>query len=915
MKKIEQLTLIRVIAGLWHDIGKTYEVFQLSLVEPRVGIRHEMVSILILDAYFNFEKLKSDQQWIDRLGGEWGIKQNLFNAKKFNGHNFVFPCEEKTPILYQICWLILSHHKLPNHDFEGNTGDCVFTKKEYVPDIKENYIGSTNKKTFESAPWKDPKWLKKVTEAAGKFRHDVEISSEILAYYGRLAFQVSDHTVSSRDAGCDVVISKDADKLYANTKTRDGKVYFNQELTPHLIAVGDQESVPALCSLELPHLTNIPPILIAKIPTVKTDYSWADEACFEINKLENNEFSVKSSGFFAVVSAATGTGKTIGCPKILNAASDKLRFVFAHPMRSLTLQCGDSFEKDLGLNESEFASIIGDGLIKKIHDAQKDDGICVDDETIMCSGNSHTDNELINGLYGDNEKMKNFLITPILSATIDSLMKIADAKRGGHVAHGLRVMTSDLIIDEVDSYSDEDLVVIGKLIELSGMSGRKVIISSATICPATSKAFYRAYKNGYQKHCEFFGKELNLVSGLFSNDINVAFTTDDFDEQYDAFVEYSVTEILRKNPKRIIKEWLKSNCFKEIFGAAVGLHKDNHINKDGVELSVGLLAMGTVDSCIELSEFFALQNHPDYDLKIVCHHARQHLVTRQFIDKELDKLLTRKNNASPFDHEKLSGIIKHTIVLVITTLEFIGRDHDYDWGIIDPVSQRMTIQACGRILRHRNTSGTNIVLLSEPLGGYHVERSNKHNGDRKYKIKKRESVVSIPGSVINEMRGCVNSVASISSYELKNTPYDLVAVAEYQKNHDMLKNLIKWVEYKKCDKLMRLSNNHAKDFLFRRDDKEKNVFWIDKKGTWLQHDATYSKVKEKTVEFKISNIEKINANAFLFEIKDIEDEYQKMLKSINELDSPETRVALLGISCNFTSGAYHKLLGMKKIKP
>ena len=57
-------------------------------------------------------------------------------------------------------------------------------------------------------------------------------------------------------------------------------------------------------------------------------------------------------------------------------------------------------------------------------------------------------------------------------------------------------MSSDLVIDEVDDFTGRDLIAIGRLIQLAGMLGRKVMISSATIPPDLAEGYFNAYRAG-----------------------------------------------------------------------------------------------------------------------------------------------------------------------------------------------------------------------------------------------------------------------------------------------------------------------------------------------------------------------------------------------------------------------------------
>ncbi|MCF6298940.1 MAG: type I-F CRISPR-associated helicase Cas3, partial [Thiomicrorhabdus sp.] len=50
------------------------------------------------------------------------------------------------------------------------------------------------------------------------------------------------------------------------------------------------------------------------------------------------------------------------------------------------------------------------------------------------------------------------------------------------------------------------------------------------------------------------------------------------------------------------------------------------------------------------------------------------------------------------DNSKVKNII---FVLVATPVEEVGRDHDFDWAVIEPSSFRSFIQLAGRVLRHR----------------------------------------------------------------------------------------------------------------------------------------------------------------------------------------------------------------------
>src|SRR5690606_22295573 len=80
---------------------------------------------------------------------------------------------------------------------------------------------------------------------------------------------------------------------------------------------------------------------------------------------------------------------------------------------------------------------------------------------------------------------RRLLLTPFLVCTIDHLISATEGVRGGHqILPMLRLLSSDLVIDEIDDYDAIDLVAVLRLIHLVGLLGRDLLISSATITPS-----------------------------------------------------------------------------------------------------------------------------------------------------------------------------------------------------------------------------------------------------------------------------------------------------------------------------------------------------------------------------------------------------------------------------------------------
>ncbi len=60
----------------------------------------------------------------------------------------------------------------------------------------------------------------------------------------------------------------------------------------------------------------------------------------------------------------------------------------------------------------------------------------------------------------------------------------------------LRLLTSDLVLDEPDDFDIADLYAVCRLVNWAGMLGTRVLLSSATLPPDLIQALYAAYLAG-----------------------------------------------------------------------------------------------------------------------------------------------------------------------------------------------------------------------------------------------------------------------------------------------------------------------------------------------------------------------------------------------------------------------------------
>ena len=123
----------------------------------------------------------------------------------------------------------------------------------------------------------------------------------------------------------------------------------------------------------------------------------------------------------------------------------------------------------------------------------------------------------------------------------------------------------------------------------------------------------------------------------------------------------------------------------------------------------------------------------------MAYHSQQVLLLRYEQEKHLDKVLKRKEKdgelpqafADPIICDHLSHCrAKNVIfVLVATPVEEVGRDHDFDWAIVEPSSYRSIIQMAGRVRRHRDGEvlSPNVGLLQYNFKGFKGEKDRVFN--------------------------------------------------------------------------------------------------------------------------------------------------------------------------------------------
>ena len=746
-KYLPAIQALTAIAALLHDLGKASAAFQRKLINnQKTGepYRHEWLSVWIFSHWIESLHSTTDIDWLKAFSDGNQIHKWLKDIKV---RNCEIDFSQLPPIAQLISCLVLSHHKLPNLNDEG-----------LLRKVSRHNIQTLNALTaFISSEWgyhnaernsntdtvtlsglsQAHKWQKELSKWSRRAQDVVPLIEEsmtngcwrLLFLHSHLSLTLGDHYFSS--------LGKESSKpsdclLYANTEKNELK----QKLDNHLLGVCKQ-------ALEvvhfLPHFTRNTEAardlkMLAKPSPGK--YQWQDKAVLAVKTLRETYPEAIRSGFFIVNMASTGQGKTIANAKIMRALSpdqNSLRYILALGLRTLTLQTGTSYQEDIHLSPDDLAVVIGSEAVQQLYeiDNEKTDPKAADpisDASVAyepCAEYSFLD-----VLFHKNEeKLKAFLFKPVLCCTIDHMMPATEAVKGGRfILPSLRLLTSDLIIDEIDDFSPQDQVAIARLVHLAGMLGRRLMISSATVTPDLVAGLFSAYRHGYDLyrrfkgqtnaalHCMWVDEFKSEIHRLDSNEDCI----EDFAQLHQQFVQARCKRIRTKPIKQLAylipmtpngQPDQLSPYFETVKQHIYSLHQAHaeFDSKSKKRVSFGMVRMANVEPCVELSRYLLNAEDRDYDLKVLTYHSREVLLLRNSKENYLDTVLQRKaSNAqaglqNELVREHLAKSDKSNVIFLVvcSPVEEVGRDHDFDWAIIEPSSMRSIIQTAGRVMRHR----------------------------------------------------------------------------------------------------------------------------------------------------------------------------------------------------------------------
>jgi len=752
-------SLLAGAAGDMHDIGKASVHFQQKLSPPQANkiirddVRHEWLSIKLL------QQLRSNG-WDWQGAWDWQQK-NPYQLKDLTlGDRNITAAEDVDGVknsLEAVDFLIVTHHGLLGAD----NGDSYLSLPNYSKHVRKGNpapeqltcAGDLPKTIFDS----HQKRLNRLEKLLPDFREESEalLYWKALSLHARAALIHADHTISAQ------VYPKQnqgAIALFANTTVEQFKKRQNQPLEWHLRQVGDRASYIScqmMTNLNLAGLCEQTVEFIAQA-TQNRQFKWQNIAA---NSLQKHRLRYADSPALIFNIAGTGSGKTrMNLRAACLLRPDDPRISIALNLRSLTLQTGFALEQSMNLSDDELGVIIGDNITQDLFNQSQAQMIDEDENPLEpifdAKGEDYGLPEWLSPLYDkSHHRERTILTSPLLVSTIDFLIAAGEPQRQGHhVKALLRLISSDLVLDEIDSYEPKALMAVLRLVQLAAMYGRHVICSSATLSQTLAVSVQRAFESGIAMRRALLNTHdpsttaATFTIGIIDNEVAPKIWQSSLDTPLDN-VQNSLSKGKKfKSPKPIAKSFITEyqNHLKElqealrdkptfrlaalipiaepsvanwrqaVLNGAQTLH-ENHAwdwSSKHKRLSFGLIRVANISHAIGLARYLAEQLPQAY---IACYHGNDWRISRFHKEQRLDHLLRRHKdgkkrktgNEHIFEDTEIQQLMKSSLsdsvpfIVVATPVEEVGRDHDFDWAIIDVSSAQSIVQTAGRINRHR----------------------------------------------------------------------------------------------------------------------------------------------------------------------------------------------------------------------
>ena len=709
-------------SGYVHDIGKASERFATKLrsngpIEAD-EVRHEWLSMKLLQAL-----RRNGWDWSaawKRLGS--GLLDVTLGDRKVGSAKPL--CVENA--VEAVDLLVATHHGL----FQCQPGSKAPTPM--CPTARERHVRSERPGTAQLSPCGHIGTEVWAAYAAAETALRETTSNRVgslefwraLTLLSRAALIAADHSVSR----CRMPERGGGSGVYANTALFDGRRELNQLLDWHLLNVGQRagQLFRRFADCILPAANPALPGLVGSVRT-KVLATASSQGRFEWQNVCGDALqrarAVHPEAPCLVFSlAGTGTGKTRMNLRAACALSRDAnpRVSIALNLRSLTLQTGRALRAGLGLTAQELAVVIGDGVTRALFERATpvDDDENPDEGEIQVDGQSIAPPDWLLQLT-TRPSEQSLLMTPVLVSTIDFLVAAGEpATQGHHVKALMRVLSGELVLDEVDSYEPEPLVAVLRIVQLAALAGRNVICSSATLSEPTALAVHEAFQSGIGLREALLGTAVGYQCAAIDDRMAPSvqqFTVAGSREFAGWYANRLVAlrgslataPVYRLAALQPVSEMSIRGWNQAVVAGVTQLHNAHawRFGDSGKRVSFGLVRVANIGTAVDTARHLASTLRHAW---IACYHAGEFLIARFHKERRLDALLVRSaGDQHILDDQEIQNLVARSesesvpFIVVATPVEEIGRDHDFDWAVLDASSTQSLVQAGGRVNRHR----------------------------------------------------------------------------------------------------------------------------------------------------------------------------------------------------------------------
>ena len=735
---------IAAISGHLHDLGKNNKFFAKKILEKgavKDPIRHEWISARLVEALRENPTASLDSLWDEVIPG----------TDKRLGSKILSCRDAYSAVLF----CVATHHQMLNeepHSKSLDAGNMFFDggpSSHSANGIDRTLISQRAAKFPKDTALRACHFITKLNNYTNS---KPPLYWRAIAFLSRAALILADHRVSALSCAKGKCKNMEKANPFANTeKNAQGKRQHNQTLQWHLQSVGQEAAAMADRLLHLPgDLDGLSQDSLSDIDRPASGrFEWQETAAQAIAALRH---AYPKRPILLAVIAGTGSGKTRACARLAMRAAqgEVVRWTTIFNLRTLTLQTGKAY-RDFGIRESDMAVVIGDAMTRKAYESQKEpenednaDRSLGEDIDIVGMESSLPD--WLDHFVGKNQNLKDMIAAPVFVSTADYLAPAGDPRRQGrHIMSLLRLMGSDLILDEIDNYDPKSVVAILRLVQMAGLFGRNVIASSATMTPALADALGSFYTHGASMRAALEGADqpdfaCGVASDLSAPSLSATGSQAAFSTLFRSHLAdlrgalSQKTEIARKGC--LLTMPCSEAAFEKTVADSVLAFHQNHQwldTQSGKPLSVGLVRVAHIGTAIRLARFLR-RALAGWQPQVACYHSRLFNGHRMRLEQDLDRILRRnKNSTAPTEHCSVrrhmerQDVRSGLFIVVATPVEEVGRDHDFDWAIVEPSSTQSIVQVAGRVHRHRDgtVSLPNVGVLQ------YNQRACRQGGDQK----------------------------------------------------------------------------------------------------------------------------------------------------------------------------------------